>query len=352
MCTRAQTHRQAAHTIMEAPNYGRTGLLTSLLGGLPVTRPRLLVPGNPAATRPVKWYPSLLTIPQQLLDALRREDSGEGVDDGVSGTTTSLSSDPTLITYLRVATIAESLVQWWRCWAAKASPQSTTAVPAPKSPSREQLSALYTAILQWCRDDVASGKTVPASAPALGSSSQSTFFIPTYKLLVMKDDRKVMEYANLTWRSVWLLGKEPEVNDVLLEHPSCSSQHASMEMRFVLADEAAFNAYVEERVNAMQSDAPQLPSPRADVPLFAQSKQALQSLCSSMWAMLEETLTSAGGDASVVWTAELQLIDLESTNHTKLNGEVVSAMEATTVIESDVLEFGCSSRKYVVMRTS
>lgn len=337
---------------MEAPNYGRTGLLTSRRGGLPVTRPRLLLPGSSAASRPVKWYPSLLTIPQQLLDALRREDDAEGADGNVPGTTTSYSSDPTLITYLRVATIAECLVQWWRRWAAAAASKRTTEALAPTGPSHEQLSALYTGILQWHRDELVSGKTVPSSALAHGSSSSSTFFIPAYKLLAMKHDRKVAEYANITWRSVWLLGKDPDVNDVPLEHPSCSGQHASMEMRFVLADEAALDAYVTEKVKTMSPDAPMLPSSGADVPPFAQSKQALRSFCTGMWAMLEEALTSAGGDASVVWTAELQLIDLGSTNHTKLNGEVVPAMEATTVIDSDVLEFGCSTRKYVVMRSA
>ncbi|KAG5473408.1 hypothetical protein LSCM4_03471 [Leishmania orientalis] len=335
---------------MEAPNYGRTGLLTSRLGGLPVTRPRLLSLGSLTVPRPVKWYPSLLTIPQQLLDALRREDDGDGVDDGIPGTTASLSSDPSLITYLRVATIAESLVQWWRRWAAGAPPQQAAAAPTPTCPSRKQLATLYTAVLECCRDGFASGKTVPPSAPVHGSSSSVVFFIPDYKLLVMKDNRKLTEYANITWRSLWLLGKEPGVNDVLLEHPSCSSQHAALEMRFVLADEAALSAYIAEKVKAMTLDAPALPLPGANVPVFAQSKRALHSFCSGMWAVLEEALTAAGGDASAVWTTELQLIDLGSTNHTKLNGEVVPAMEATTVIDSDVLEFGISTRKYVVMR--
>ncbi|KAG5473972.1 hypothetical protein CUR178_04082 [Leishmania enriettii] len=330
---------------MEAPNYGRTGLLTSRLGGLPVTRPRLLSLGSPTVPRPVKWYPSLLTIPQQLLDALRREDDGDGVDDGIPGTTTSFGSDPSLVAYLRVATIAESLVQWWLRWAASAPPQQAAAAPTPTGPSRKQLAALYTAVLECCRDDFASGKTVPPSAPVV-------FFIPTYKLLVMKDNRKLTEYANITWRSLWLLGKEPDVNDVLLEHPSCSSQHAALEMRFVLADEAALSSYIAEKVKAMTLDAPPLPLPGANVPVFAQSKRALHSFCSGMWAVLEDALTAAGGDASAVWTAELQLIDLGSTNHTKLNGEVVPAMEATTVIDSDVLEFGFSTRKYVVMRSA
>ncbi|GET90289.1 hypothetical protein, conserved [Leishmania tarentolae] len=335
---------------MEVPNYGRTGLLTSRLGGLPVTRPRLLQPGGSSAPRPVKWYPSLLTIPQQLLDALRREDEADGADSSVPGTARSFSSDPTLITYLRVATIAECLVQWWRRWAAEARVQRTTSAVAPPDPSREQLAALYRGVLEWHRDEFVRGKNGPISPPERGSSC--TFFIPTYKLLVMKDDRKVTEYANITWRSVWLLGKDPDVNDVQLIHPSCSGQHASMEMRFVLADEADFSAHITEKMKAMSAAALMLPLPGANVPLFAESTQAFRSLCTAMWTKLEEALTSAGGDPSVVWTVELQLIDLGSTNHTKLNGEVVPAMEATTVIDSDVLEFGCSARKYVVMRNA
>ncbi|KAG5473690.1 hypothetical protein LSCM1_04317 [Leishmania martiniquensis] len=338
---------------MEKPNYGRTGLLSSRLGGLPVTRPRLLLPGSPAVSRPVKWYPSLLTIPQQLLDALRREGDGEDAADGISGATTVFSADPTLITYLRVATIAESLVQWWRRWAASEAPQQTTAAPGPTSPSRERLAALYTAVLQCCRDGLANGEMASPSSPERDPASPpNVIFIPTYKLLVMKDDRKVAELANITWRSLWLFGKEPGVNDVLLEHPSCSSQHASLEMRFVLVDEAALNAYIAETVKATTPDAPVLAPLGADVPVFAQSKRALESLCRGMWAVLEEAQTAAGGDASAVWTAELQLTDLGSTNHTRLNGEVMPSMEATTVIDGDVLEFGLSTRKYVVMRSA
>ncbi|KAG5490528.1 hypothetical protein JKF63_00648 [Porcisia hertigi] len=346
---RAHPYRQPQGVVMEAPNYGRTGLLTSHLDGLPVTRSRLLVPGSHATPRPVKWYPSLLTIPQQLLDALRSDD-GVCLNDDVPATTTSFSCDPTLLTYLRVATIAECLVQWWRRWVEAAPEKGATATPAPRGPSRSQLSDLYTEILRWRRDELASGVTAPPAPPAHDSSSSNTFFVPSYKLLVMKDDRKVTEYTHITWRSVWLLGKEPGVNDVLLEHPSCSGQHASMEMRFVLADEAAIYSYVAESLKAMSSVAPVQPSPGTNVPLFAQSKRILRSLCTGIWAMLEKALVSAGGDASAVWTIELQLMDLGSTNHTRLNGEVVPAMEATTLIESDVLEFGCSTRKYVVMR--
>ncbi|KAK7197641.1 hypothetical protein NESM_000715500 [Novymonas esmeraldas] len=330
---------------MEGPHYGRTGLLASRLGGLPVTRARLPVSSDASAAYPVRWYPSLLTVPQQLLDALRREDDGVS-DHGALH----VATDATLLNYLCVATVAESLVQWWRRWAAA---RRTT--PSGGGPSRAQCAGLYSEVLRWCRErDATGGPVLRTSAVAGGAPSPPsfTFYVPTYKLLVMKDGRKVGEHARLTWRSLWLLGKEAVVNDVPLEHPSCSGQHAALEMRFVAVDEAALGDCVTGLVQSMARAAPVLPSPSLDAgaPLFAQSTEALHAVCAAVWAMLNEALSSAGGDASAVWTVELQLIDLASTNRTKLNGEAVAPMEATTVIDSDVLEFGCSTRKYVVMR--
>lgn len=321
---------------MEKPQYGRTGLLSSRLGGLPVSQPRLLVPGSPHASRPLKWYPSLLTIPQQLLDALRREDDDA---DGTRGANV-FSSDPTLVTYLRMATIAECLALWWRRWAAA---RAGAAVP-----TRVQLSTLYREVLRWCREE---GAGAGSSASPSSHTATTSFFIPSYKLLVMKEDKKVGEYAALTWRSVWLLGKDSDVNDVALEHPSCSSQHAALEMRFAVADEAALHAYVTAEVDAIAATAPVLAAPSA-APPFGPTPATLRGVVAGLWRLLEEAQAAAGGDAAATWTVELQLIDLASTNRTKLDGEVVAAAEAVTVIDSDVLEFGCSTRKYVIMRSS
>lgn len=349
---------------MEKPHYGRTGLLASRLSGLPVTQPRLISSTastavatgsnssssginymtNAATSRALKWYPSLLTVPQQLLDALRREDDGVGEDESggaAAPTAHAFCADPTLLTYLRVATIAEMLVQRYRRSAAAAA---AARGPTTPSPPRTEVASLYAKVMQWSREKVqntAGTTTTPSSL-----KGGTTFFIPAYKLLVMKEEKRVTEYASVTWRSVWLLGKEPAVNDIALDHPSCSAQHAALEMRFVLVDDGPLTEYVDAHVNEEKA-AHKVP------PLsFARDTAALRALCEGMWSVLENQLAAADGDATAVWTVELQLTDLGSTNHTKLNGAVVAANEPTTVIETDVLEFGCSTRKYVVLRNA
>ncbi|KPA80299.1 putative mitochondrial hypothetical protein [Leptomonas pyrrhocoris] len=325
---------------MEQPHYGRTGLLVSRLSGLPVTQPRLITSsdGATSTSRTLKWRPSLLTIPQQLLDALRRED--DGAEDGFNSTGHRFNDDPTLVTYLRVATIAEFLERRWR-YGGSPRPAASPPPPSSASPSRAETSGLYASVLKWSRGKVNSTRNSTSSS----NSKSSAFFAPAYKLLVMKDEKRVVEYANITWRSVWLLGKEPVVNDVPLEHPSCSGQHAALEMRFVLVDEAPLHECVEAHTQGSSA-------PHAGPPHYAHDSDTLKALCEGMWEVLASQQEAAGGDASGVWTMELQLIDLGSTNHTKLNGAVVPAMEPTTVIESDVFEFGYSTRKYVVLRNA
>jgi hypothetical protein len=323
---------------MEKPHYGRTGLLASRLAGLPVTQPRLFVSstsGAASASRALKWYPSLLTMPQQLLDALHREDEELEESDVSFPAAHEFSADPTLVTYLRVATMAEALLQRWRY---KAIVQGPTA-PAPNTspPSRAQVAGLYASVLKWSREKVHAATTTASASTRTLAEKHNTFYIPSYKLLVMKNEAKVTEYVGLTRRAVWLLGKEPGVNDILLEHPSCSAQHAALEMRFVLMDESPLNRFLDTH---MESD------------VAAIQANKLNSLCEGMWDILMEQQELASGDATKVWTVELQLIDLGSTNSTKLNGVVVAAAEATTVIESDVMEFGCSTRKYVVLRNA
>ena len=334
---------------MEKPNYGRTGLLASRLSGLPVTQPRLLsstLASQSTTSRSLKWYPSLLTIPQQLLDALRHEeeeDEDANSHVGTSASTTHVfSADPTLATYLRVATIAECLVQRWRRShsAAAHADSAGSSSSGGGMPSRAQVAWLYANVLEWSRE-----KVKAETAASSSSARRGAVFVPAYKLLVMKDDKRVMEYANITWRSVCLLGREPVVNDVLLEHPSCSAQQAALEMRFVLVDEASLNDYLDKHAESR-------PTSQTAVPSYTVNADKLRALCEEMWAVLVDQQESAGGDPSAVWTAELQLTDLGSTNRTKLNGEVLPAMEATTVIDSDVLEFGCSTRKYVVLRNA
>ena len=93
-------------------------------------------------------------------------------------------------------------------------------------------------------------------------------------------------------RSCWLFGRERQVVDVPTEHPSCSKQHAVLQFRHV----SRKNEY---------------------------------------------------GD--VVGGVKLYLIDLESSNGTRLNGTRLEARRYVEVRSGDVIGFGDSEREYVVM---
>ncbi len=100
-----------------------------------------------------------------------------------------------------------------------------------------------------------------------------------------------MDTIELSQRSCWLFGKEATVVDFLIEHPSCSKQHAIVQFR-----------YMEKR--------------------------------------------NEFGDK----TAKVRpyLIDLESVNGTSMNGEDVPAGRYLELRDKDVLKFGHSTREYVL----
>ena len=94
-------------------------------------------------------------------------------------------------------------------------------------------------------------------------------------------------------RSAWLMGKDPNVTDLLLEHPSISKQHAVIQFRHIT------------------------------------------------------TRNEFGDKQSRV---KPYLIDLESANGTKLNGKKVEASRFVELVDGDVIGFGDSEREYVLMK--
>lgn len=169
--------------------------------------------------------------------------------------------------------------------------------------------------------------------------------VPSYKMMVMKDGARVAELDGITTRSLTLFGKDRRLNDVALDHPSCSSQHVALAMQMTLL----WDADLARRIAALM-EAAQVPA--AEMSAFMERVDAFNCLCAELWQFLLDILIAEKGDVAAVWSVELQLIDLGSTNGTKLNGAVVPPMEKTTLIESDVVEVGCSQRKYVIMRAS
>ena len=104
--------------------------------------------------------------------------------------------------------------------------------------------------------------------------------------------KDTLDTVELFTRSCWLLGRERSVVDYAIEHPSCSKQHAVLQFRFV------------EKKNEY-------------------------------------------GDR--IGKVKPYVIDLESANGTKLNGQVIPERRFVEVQSGDVLAFGDSTREYVLM---
>ena len=115
-----------------------------------------------------------------------------------------------------------------------------------------------------------------------------------WKLFVFKDS-EIIDTVDLNGRSCWLIGRETAVVDLLAEHPSLSKQHAVVQFR-----------YLEKR--------------------------------------------NEFGDR--IGKVKPYLIDLESANGTKLNGEKIPASRYLELREKDMIQFGLSTREYVLMLAS
>ena len=112
-----------------------------------------------------------------------------------------------------------------------------------------------------------------------------------WRLYVFKGS-DVLETLPLHERSCWLFGRERAVVDFATEHPSCSKQHAVIQFR-----------YVEKK---------------------------------NEWGEKKGTVKP-------------YVIDLESANGTKVNGEKVPNRQFFELRSGDVVAFGDSTREYVLM---
>lgn len=102
---------------------------------------------------------------------------------------------------------------------------------------------------------------------------------------------EILDTIELSQRSCWLFGREASVVDILIEHPSCSKQHAVFQFR-----------YIEKR--------------------------------------------NEFGDK--IAKVKPYLIDLESANKTTLNGEEIPAGRYLELRNKDVVKFGHSTREFVL----
>ena len=113
----------------------------------------------------------------------------------------------------------------------------------------------------------------------------------SWRLFVFKGS-ELLETLPLYERSCWLFGRERAVVDFPTEHPSCSKQHAVLQFRYT------------EKKNE-----------------WGEKKGAVKPY----------------------------LIDLESANGTKVNGEKLPQSRYVGLVSGDVIKFGDSSREYVLM---
>ncbi|XXH01467.1 hypothetical protein Hte_007827 [Hypoxylon texense] len=112
-----------------------------------------------------------------------------------------------------------------------------------------------------------------------------------WKLFVFKGD-DIIDTVPLSNRSCWLVGRELAVVDLPAEHPSISKQHGVIQFR-----------YIEKR-------------------------------------------NEYGDNLGKV---KPYLIDLDSANGTKLNGKAVPGSRYVELQDKDMIQFGQSTREYVVM---
>ncbi|KAL9096297.1 MAG: hypothetical protein Q9165_001294 [Trypethelium subeluteriae] len=112
-----------------------------------------------------------------------------------------------------------------------------------------------------------------------------------WRMFVFKGS-DVLETLELGGKSVWLLGRENKVVDVLTAHPSCSGQHAVVQFRHT---------------------------------------------------------TKTGKNGEPRPGVRPYLLDLESANGTVLNGQRVESRRYVELRSGDLVKFGSSEREYVIM---
>ena len=112
-----------------------------------------------------------------------------------------------------------------------------------------------------------------------------------WRLYVFKG-QDLLEVVELGERSCWLVGRERLVVDFPVDHPSCSKQHAAIQFRFV------------EKRNEF-------------------------------------------GDR--IGQVKPYILDLESANGTIVNGDRIPTGRYLELRDKDVIQFGQSSREYVLM---
>ncbi|EPY43087.1 hypothetical protein AGDE_00836 [Angomonas deanei] len=153
-------------------------------------------------------------------------------------------------------------------------------------------------------------------------------------LLVMKEGAVVKRVERINEQSVLLCGKAG-FNDVALDHPSCSAQHAVLSVKFCFSEMET----VLSKGTALLSSLGAPPTLPTVEPLVPQLWEVLVQLLKEEYEM--------GGDETTMWDVHICVTDLHSTNGTFLNKEKLTPFVPYVLHTGDVLQFGLSSRQYV-----
>lgn len=394
---------------MDRPFFGRTGWLENKLCG---------AGEHPLPTAsPSKWHPeNAFTVPQCLLDYLHQKGGSlpqsfgvflllqalteELADVWCSGSgslpCTKPPSDPRVVRRRLQATLLDYLL-WWHYKATADDAPSDGFSDFSKSEGDVTLSEddWKTKEKQMLRPS-----TAASSATTLDEPPTLTWYVPKYTLVTLKGKETMERHPNITSRSVTLIGRLQELSHIHTQHPSCSSEHAALQIGFcrvgwagashvsfgpetedeeggrgeeVLIDKGEWFGRMQAIVAAAEST--------SRVKNEAEPKPSLDALCASCKAhscdadvrqswdrciaaaydrLLSVALEKGGGSVESAFSVELQLVDLQSTNGTfiaveddeegKAEGWRLEPFKPVVLMEGDTFFLGASTRRYLVMR--
>ena len=178
--------------------------------------------------------------------------------------------------------------------------------PEKKKRLRDEAESLLTEVDEGLKRTLLTDSTA-------SSSKRVELLLPRLHLLPCRDGKPIPGESPVnvsTYQAVTVFGRDRSFCDVLVEHPSCSMQHAAAmvvlsppEQGDVEKEHAHYNRNRDE-----------------------------------------------DDDAADDWDVEVQLVDLGSTNGTFVNGNRLEPLERTTLLEGDVIQFGHSTRRYIAFK--
>ena len=180
------------------------------------------------------------------------------------------------------------------------NPNTSSSPPSPPPPLIEKANFGLSGILAKTTNTVSLSSIPPNNSKPNTTvkyiePSDARITDKRWKLFIFKGNEEIMEPIKLSHRSKYLFGRDHTLVDIPIDHPSCSKQHAVIQFRLVPIPNEPGDMNPPQRV------------------------------------------------------IKPYLIDLETTNGTKLNNQRIESARYIELRSQDVLKFGDSSRDYVLM---